>query len=183
MASSNPQALSLSDLDFIPYIDENGQLPETFAGKVGIYAIFDDAQVLQFVGYSRDVMLSLKQHLVRCPNQCVWVKVETIERPSRTLLEQIKNRWIEQDESTPVGNHSQIEQWTQPIDAKCLMTAAENEAIANTATDLERSKQLKKIARRVEADILAALENRGARFQVRFDPKLKEQGLLNLKPE
>ncbi|MGB3757948.1 MAG: GIY-YIG nuclease family protein, partial [Rivularia sp. (in: cyanobacteria)] len=71
----------LTSLEFIPYIDENGQLPEQFQGKIGVYAIFDRDKNLQFVGYSRDVFLSLRQHLVRQPEFCYWVKVETIERP------------------------------------------------------------------------------------------------------
>lgn len=85
---------SLSSLEYIPYIDDSGQLPEQFQGKIGVYAIFNQAKGLQFVGYSRDVYLSLKQHLVRQPEHCYWVKVQTIERPSRTILENIEKAWI-----------------------------------------------------------------------------------------
>jgi hypothetical protein len=46
---------ALSTLEYIPYIDENGQLPEQFQGKIGVYAIFDTDKNLQFIGYSRDV--------------------------------------------------------------------------------------------------------------------------------
>jgi len=47
---------ALANLEYIPYIDENGQLPEYLQGKIGVYAIFDQQQTLQFVGYSRDVI-------------------------------------------------------------------------------------------------------------------------------
>ena len=77
---------SLANLEYIPYIDDQGRVIEAFQGKIGVYAIFDQAKVLQFVGYSRDVYLSLKQHLVRQPQECYWVKVQTIARPSRTVL-------------------------------------------------------------------------------------------------
>lgn len=174
---------SLSSLTLIPYLDSHGQLPDQFAGKVGLYAIFDETQTLQFVGYSRDIVLSLKQHLVRCPQQCVWVKITTVERPNRTLLEQTKTHWIEEQGSLPPGNDQQEAQWTQPVDAKTLMTEEEKSAIATVHTEVERSKLLKKVARRVEADILATLEDRGIRTPLRFDPKMKEQGLLNIKPE
>ncbi|NJM84930.1 MAG: GIY-YIG nuclease family protein, partial [Leptolyngbyaceae cyanobacterium RM2_2_21] len=80
----------LAQLEALPYLDESGQIPDQFQGKVGTYAIFDQAQILQYVGYSRDVALSLKQHLMRQPTACYWVKVQTIERPSRTVLEGIK---------------------------------------------------------------------------------------------
>lgn len=183
MAPSEVQFPSLDSLTFIPYLDQQGQPPGQFSGKVGLYAIFNDSHTLQFVGYSRDILLSLKQHLVRCPQQCIWVKISTVERPSRTLLEQVKHQWIDEQGHTPPGNAEQEAQWTQPIDAKTLMTAEEREAIASVATELERSKLLKKIARRIEAEILKTLEERGADIPIRFDPKLKEQGLLNLKPE
>lgn len=183
MVSSDVQFPALDDLAFIPYLDEQGQLPSQLAGKVGLYAIFDESQDLQFVGYSRDILLSLKQHLVRCPNECIWVKINTIERPSRTVLEQIKHHWLEEQGNTPAGNGEREAQWTQPIDAKALMNETEQGAIAKVATEFERSKLLKKIARRVEADILSALDARGVRIPIRFDPKMKEQGLLNLKPE
>jgi hypothetical protein len=37
------------------------------------------------------------------------------------------------------------------------------------------------VARRVEAEILVMLESRGIKTEIRFNPKLKEQGLLDLK--
>ncbi|MGL4620405.1 MAG: GIY-YIG nuclease family protein, partial [Chroococcidiopsis sp.] len=42
-------------------------------------------------------------------------------------------------------------------------------------------KILKTAARRVEAEILSQLQTRGLQMQLRFNPKLKEQGLLDLK--
>ena len=32
---------SLASLEYIPYIDADGQLPAQFQGKVGVYAIFE----------------------------------------------------------------------------------------------------------------------------------------------
>jgi hypothetical protein len=54
----------LENLEFLPYLDDQGLLDENLSGKIGIYAIFNQAKNLQFVGYSRDIYLSLKQHLV-----------------------------------------------------------------------------------------------------------------------
>lgn len=76
---------SLASLEYIPFIDTKGQLPEQFQSRVGVYAIFDREQKLQYVGYSRDVDLSLKQHLVRQPQKCYWLKVQTTDRPSRAF--------------------------------------------------------------------------------------------------
>ena len=173
---------TLAHLNFVPYINDAGQLPMQFSGKVGIYAIFDGQQTLQFVGYSRNVMLSLKQHLIRCPSQCYWVKVTTIDRPSRSVLEDIQQAWVAENGTMPAGNGEMKEVWTQPIDAKVQMTPEEQESLDNAAGDLERTKRLKSIARRVEADINAQLASRGLVDSIRFDPKMKEQGLLNVKP-
>ncbi|HEY9892185.1 MAG TPA: GIY-YIG nuclease family protein, partial [Candidatus Sericytochromatia bacterium] len=62
---TSEQIPSLKDLDYIPYLDDTGNLPEEFQGKIGIYAIFSQDKTLQIVNYSRDIYLSLKQHLVR----------------------------------------------------------------------------------------------------------------------
>lgn len=173
---------SLSNLDFIPYIDEAGQLPEQLAGNVGVYAIFDKDKVLQFVGYSRDVYLSLKQHLVRQPQGCYWVKVQTIERPNRTLLETIQKNWIDENGTTPLGNSTDEAKWTQSINIKPLMMAEEQTQYERASGDaLAQSKLLKNVARRVEAEILVALKARGVQTEIRFNPKLKDSGILDLK--
>lgn len=172
----------LTSLEFIPYIDENGQLPEQFQGKIGVYAIFDRDKNLQFVGYSRDVFLSLRQHLVRQPEFCYWVKVETIERPSRKILEEIEQAWIAENGSVPVGNGENKDKWVSPIDAKALITPEEQANYDSPVIDeMAKMKIIKNVARRVEADILKQLEARGLQMQVRFNPKLKEEGLLDLK--
>lgn len=171
---------SLASLEYIPYVDASGQLPEQFQGKVGVYAIFNRDQVLQFVGYSRDVTLSLKQHLVRQPQNCYWLKVQTIDRPNRTILEGIRAAWIAENGAVPNGNGAEEVQWTQPINAKVVMTANEQTSFANS-DELTQTKILKNVARRVEEQILAELESRGVQAPVRFNPKLKEKGLLDLK--
>jgi hypothetical protein len=172
---------SLSSLTAIPYLDDRGQLPDGFQTQVGIYAIFDAAEVLQYVGYSRDVSLSLKQHLVRQPHACHWVKVHTIDRPSRTILEGGRDAWIAENGQIPSGNGPDQGTWNQPIDAKVQMTAAEQSDYDNALTETGQSKVLKQVARRVEAAVLEVLKTRGVQVEIRFNPKLKETGLLDLK--
>ncbi|MEA5505910.1 GIY-YIG nuclease family protein [Halotia wernerae UHCC 0503] len=173
---------ALATLEYTAYIDDSGQLPEQFQGKIGVYAIFDQAKVLQFVGYSRDVYLSLRQHLVRQPQKCYWVKVQTIERPSRRILENVENAWIAENGNVPSGNAENQETWTQPIDIKKVMTPEEQANYQKPTNDeLTQMKIIKNVARRVETEIIASLEARGLQTQIRFNPKLKEEGLLDLK--
>jgi hypothetical protein len=172
---------SLTTLEALPYLDEKGQLPEQLQGKVGVYAIFDRENMLRFVGYSRDVYLSLKQHLVRQPQQCYSVKVQTIDRPNRTILETIQNAWIAENGTTPSGNSADETKWTHSINVKPLMTPEEQANYEKAVDELTQSKLLKNVARRVEAEIIAELKTRGVQMEIRFNPKLKDSGLLDLK--
>ncbi|RMH77606.1 MAG: GIY-YIG nuclease family protein [Cyanobacteria bacterium J007] len=173
---------TLASLDYLPYLNEGGLFDESFAKKVGVYAIFDEAKNLQFIGYSRDISLSLKQHFVRQCDRCYWFKVETIDRPSRSILEQIRDAWIAENGSVPPGNGEDEAKWTQAIDVKTMMTEEERESYEKLSGDeLSQIKCLKKIARRVEAELLEKLQARGLSEKLRFNPKQKETGLLDLK--
>jgi hypothetical protein len=173
---------TLETLEYVAYIENNGELPAQFQGKIGVYAIFDQDKTMQFVGYSRDVYLSCKQHLVRQPEKCYWLKVKTIERPNRSILEKIENAWIVENGSLPLGNGENKEKWINPINSKALMTTEEQANYQDPLIDdLAKMKLIKNVARRVEAEILAVLESRGLKTQIRFNPKLKEEGLLDLK--
>ncbi|NJK73445.1 MAG: GIY-YIG nuclease family protein [Oscillatoriales cyanobacterium RU_3_3] len=173
---------SLASLEFIPYIDCEGKLPESVPGKIGVYGIFDSDKLLQFVGYSRDIYLSLKQHLVRQTQSCYWLKVQTIDRPNRTLLESIRESWIAENGSLPPGNADGGKEWNDPIDTKTVMTAEEVASYAGIVADeIAKDKLLKNVARRVENEIFAQLKARGVTEEIRFNPKLKTSGLLDLK--
>ncbi|WP_107670902.1 GIY-YIG nuclease family protein [Cyanothece sp. BG0011] len=177
---TNTHLPSLNSLDYLPYLDENGIIAENLHKKIGVYAIFDKNKQLKFIGYSRDIYASLKQHLVRQPKQCYWLKVEIIERPSRTILEEIKNNWTEENGDLSINEESYQNLWTQPIDAKVYMTGEDKETYQNS-DELGQIKLLKKVSRRVQADIEETLKQRGNQTEIRFNPKLKEQGLLDLK--
>ena len=173
---------SLEGIEYLPYLDAQGQINSDFQRKVGVYAIFDLEKVLQYIGYSRDIALSLKQHFVRQPDKCYWLKVVSIERPNRTFLEEIRKGWIDENGATPAGNGSDEARWTQAIDVKPLMTAEEKENYQKASgQELAQMKLLKNVARRVEAEILELLKTRGLQEKLRFNPKLKESGLLDLK--
>ncbi|NEQ99613.1 MAG: GIY-YIG nuclease family protein [Cyanothece sp. SIO2G6] len=180
--STETDVFALATLNFIPYISEDGLLPLQFTKMVGVYAIFDANQTLQYVGYSRDVSISLKQHLVRCPELCHWVKVKTIGQPRRAVLEGIQAAWIVENGDRPPGNSTHSEQWIDTIDVTTQMTPEEQTHYTSATGDVEQANALKQVARRVEAEIMAALNLRGVKDSIRFDPKLKEKGLLSIKP-
>ncbi|MGB0563755.1 MAG: GIY-YIG nuclease family protein [Spirulinaceae cyanobacterium] len=171
---------ALVDLPLFPYLDAMGSIPEALDGKIGVYAIFDEQQTLQLVAFSRNVFQSLKQHLVRCPDRCHWLKVKTVDRPSRTVLNELQTAWIAENGSTPPGNGPDAALWQEAIDIKPHMTAEEQTTYTNS-TEFDQAKLLKRVARRVGDQILAQLETRGVTMEIRFNPKQKEVGLLDLK--
>jgi len=170
---------ALKDLEYISYLDNQGNVSEALPGKIGAYAIFDRNKELQYTGYSRDIYSSLKQHLVRQVDLCYWLKISTIDKPSRKILEQTCQNWLAENGSIPPGNQDE-KAWTAAIDAKKTMSDTEKEEYQNIP-ELEQIKLLKKIARRVEAEIKEKLRDRGVNTEMRFNPKLKEKGLLDLK--
>ena len=173
---------ALADIPFVPFINSEGWLPHEFSGKVGAYAIFDGGRQLQYVGYSRDVLASLRLHLVRKPSLCHWLKVQFIERPSRKVLEGICEAWAGENGSVPPGNVTSPSDWDSPVDATQQLTDAERTELESPELDERaRTKALKQVARRVEAEILAVLAKRNVQETLRFHPKLKEKGLLDLK--
>ena len=171
---------ALADLPFCPYLDATGDLNPDWQAKTGAYAIYDQAQVLQYIGYSRDVRASLLQHLVRQVQSCYWVKLQWVERPSRTLLEDIRQAWIAESGRLPPGNGKSQALWCQPIPVKPALTQGERLTF-DQSDELGQAKLLKTVARRLEAERLAQLQARGAKLDIRFNPKLKEQGLLDVK--
>jgi hypothetical protein len=172
---------ALASLEFFPYLDEHNQISEDLQKKIGVYAVFDRDKMLQAIAYSRDIYLGLKQHLIRQPELCYWLKYQTIERPSRKILEDVQAAWIAENGEIPPGNGRERSAWNDPIDAKVAMTAEEQETYTKSE-DKEKIKLLKTVARRVEAELKEKLkQTRGTDMAMRFNPKLKEKGLLDLK--
>jgi hypothetical protein len=178
--STQTETPSLASLEFQPYLTTDGYIKEDVAGKIGVYAIFAQDRSLVYVGYSRDIYLSLKQHLIRQPQYCHWLKFQTIARPSRTVLASIASAWIAENGKIPPGNDTEQQLWTEPIDANPAMTE-EEKAQYQQSEELKQIKIRKQVARRVEAQILKQLRDRGVQMEIRFNPKLKEKGLLDLK--
>jgi uncharacterized protein (DUF4415 family) len=174
MADSLP---NLVDLNPLPFLTEAGEIDPNYEKRIGVYAIFDQHQNLQYVGYSRNLAISLLQHLVRQPEHCHGLKVHIIDRPDRQLLVQIQNHWL--TGQSPPGNGESQKIWAESINVRDYWTPEEAAAVAKSEPG-DTPKLLKKIARRLEAEVLTKLEARGVGQQIRFNPKLKEQGLLDV---
>ncbi len=179
--------MTLTSLPLHPYLSAAGLLPVGLEQMVGIYAIRDDQQptpepVVRYIGYSRDVAQSLKLHLVRQPTACYWVQVLPVGRPSRQALEGQRQAWFTELGYVPEGNQQEPSPWEVPVDIKADLSQAEQAALADPRLDdVQRTKRLKQAVRDREAALVAYLAQRHCQLELRFNPKLKEQGLLDLK--
>ena len=177
---SSTAKISLESLPYFSYLSDEGSIDQALENKIGVYAIFNQTKNLEYVGYSRNLLLSLKQHFVRQPHRCYWLKYYLIDRPSRSTLESIRQSWLAEKDSTASDNDQQENLWNQPIDAKKSLTPSEQQEYQEN-DELGKIKLLKKVARRVETEIKTSLAERNFTMEIRFNPKLKEQGLLDLK--
>lgn len=184
-ADTSKEVTPLRDLEFLPYLNEEGLITVCSepTAKASVYAIFDNERVLQYIGISRQVHSSMRLHFARMPLKCYYVKIQNISKPSRSLLELIKDKWIEENGSLPSGNDGGPEQnmWENPLDCKPLMTDEEIGKLEEAGAGPPKAKVLKNVARRVEAQLEKGFLARNCKERLRFDPKLKEKGLLDLK--
>lgn len=175
----------LADLAFVPYLTPDGKFTDCTepGAKATVYAIFDEEKALHYIGVSRQVHQSMRLHFARVPRSCAFVKLQHIRSPSRALLEGIRDRWIQENGSLPPGNDNGLVQnvWENPLDCKPLMTEEERTRVEEAAPGPPKFKALKEVARRVERELVAGFQARNCTENLRFDPKLKEQGLLDLK--
>ena len=71
--------------------------------------------------------------------------------------------------------------WENPLDVRPLMTDDEKASVEEAAPGPPTAKALKQVARRVEAELKASYAARKSTESLRFDPKLKEKGMLDVK--
>lgn len=98
-----------SIIPFQDYVNSRGNLK-----LAGVYAIYNNEDQIQYVGYSRNVVMSLKSHMDRVgPSRCCSVRVKIFTNPSllsRARLEQEKNKWLD-EYGVPPGNSTDQDLW------------------------------------------------------------------------
>ncbi|CEM28487.1 unnamed protein product [Vitrella brassicaformis CCMP3155] len=183
-ASGDVSIPSLSSLPLMPYLTPDGKVTSadvTPGVKASVYAIYDEGKTLQHVGVTRSIRQSLLLHLARMPQLTHYVKVHHILRPNRSLLELIKQSWLDESGNIPPGNRPPDQElWEHPLDIKPLMTDEDRERYAEKEQKGKGFNVYLEVARRYEAEKKEVLEARHVTEEVRFDPKLKRQGLSDL---
>ncbi|MEM8810526.1 MAG: GIY-YIG nuclease family protein [Cyanobacteria bacterium P01_G01_bin.38] len=71
----------------------------------GVYAVLNGDRETQFIGYSRNVALSLRGHLTqKGADICTLVTVQLFKFPKRDAMEQLRDEWITALPGPPPGN-------------------------------------------------------------------------------
>ncbi len=96
----------------------------------GVYAVLDTEGCTQYIGYSRNVLLSLKDHKRQNGEQkCAFVRVQTFKFPKRQDMEDLRSAWIASLVRVPPGNASLGEMWARSVgEVTGVMSEAERKA-------------------------------------------------------
>ena len=106
----------------------------------GVYAVLNGDRHTQFIGYSRNVALSLRSHLTQMGEEvCAFVNVQPFKFPKRDAMEQLRDEWIAALPSPPPGNVDGTWATTVKQAATQVMSPAEREAYEAKKLKLRRA--------------------------------------------
>jgi len=108
----------------------------------GVYAVLDAERCTQYIGYSRNVLLSLNGHLAQNGSQkCAFVRVQNFKFPKRQEMEDMQDAWIKELDRVPPGNDSENDMWASTVGevAKATMSEAERNAYEEKKLKLRKA--------------------------------------------
>jgi len=108
----------------------------------GVYAVIDCDRIYQYIGYSRDVLRSLKGHIAQNGSEtCAYIRVKTFKFPKRQGMEDLKDQWLAELDYTPQGNAEGGNTWARTIReaAKATMSEAERNAYEEKKLKLRKA--------------------------------------------
>ena len=112
------------------------------AKVAGVYAVSGDNRRIHYIGYSRNVALSLKGHLAQLgSNICALVQVEPSKVSKREAMEAQRQAWLAQLDYTPSGNAEASELWASTVGeaAIAVMSATERQAYEEKKLKLRKA--------------------------------------------
>lgn len=180
---------STAPVDFaaspLPLIGADGTIAPEITGRiVGVFAVTDASGCVRHVSISRDVATSLRRALARCPDSAHGYVVERFARPSRAALEETRARWAAAAAGAGTLDDGRAgELWERPADVNDPLETRVSEETREGFKELHGRQLimgLKKATRVIQADVEERLKERGVTEKIKFDPKLKDRGLLDV---
>lgn len=108
----------------------------------GVYAVLNTQYQTQYIGYSRNVLLSLNGHVAQNGREtCAFVRVQAFKFPKRTDMENLREAWISELGSVPPGNAEVSEMWASTVGevAKAAMSPEERNAYEEKKLKLRKA--------------------------------------------
>ncbi|MEG5061096.1 GIY-YIG nuclease family protein [Microcoleus sp. A2-C5] len=114
----------------------------TNAKVAGVYAVIDASSNTQYVGYSRNILLSINGHIAQNgAENCAFVRVQTFKFPKREEMESLRDTWIAELGTIPPGNDVDSEMWASTVGqaARSAMSATEQQAYEEKKLKLRKA--------------------------------------------
>jgi hypothetical protein len=109
----------------------------------GVYAVLNCDRQTQYIGYSRNVALSLRGHLTQLgQDTCAFVRVQSFDFPKRDDMAALQNSWIAELETLPLGNEAGNECWATTVGAVAIAAMSEAERQAYDEKKLKLRKAM-----------------------------------------
>ena len=144
----------------------------TNAKVAGVYVIIDNSHQTQYVGYSRNILLSLNGHIAQNGSEnCAFMRVQTFKFPRREEMESLRDFWIAELGIIPPGNGADSEMWASTVGeaARAAMSTEEQKAYEEKKLKLRKAMADSTLTRELETaaksdserskDLEAAVDN------------------------
>lgn len=123
-AEAAPTTRPLSQLQLCPIIDTQGYISPVIPDgtQATVFAIFDDREKLQYVGFSKDLRNTLRTVLGRRPDKAYFYKANHLQSVDQAGMIRIRDDWFVECGGPPPGNKVAMERrdWQQPVDAGAI---------------------------------------------------------------
>ncbi len=114
----------------------------TNAKVAGVYAVIDTSHQTQYIGYSRNILISLNGHIAQNGSKnCAFMRVQTFKFPRREEMESLRDFWIAELDSIPPGNGAESEMWASTVGeaARVAMSAQEQKVYEEKKLKLRKA--------------------------------------------
>jgi hypothetical protein len=129
----------------------------------GVYAVLNAERCTQYIGYSRNVLLSLNGHVAQNGEQnCAYVRVQTFKFPKRQEMEDLRDAWIAQLDTIPPGNGTELQTWATTLGeiANSAMSSEERQAYEDKKLKLRKAMADTTLTQEVESLDKSEIERR-----------------------
>eukprot|EP00803_Ostreobium_quekettii_P010351 evm.model.scf_81.7 EVM.evm.TU.scf_81.7 scf_81:74400-78145(-) len=162
-------AHKLMEIETNTILDDMGYIRPEVEGKAQafVFAIYDENQKLQYIGFSKDLQSSLRTLFSRRPEKAYYYKYVSLPEVDQKEMVATRGAWFEEVGGPPPGNKLAMERaaWQQPVDAGAISDRGKLQAAE------EKSK-----------DLLEAIRKRGCREQFMPNASLLVEGQVDFVP-